>query len=110
MLTENNHLKRKHQNDGNAEDGGHAETRLKVDKTSEEEKERQVSQFLARQGLSVRMAIQILEEGLEKKAEKLRGLRVGSGAVGLVLSLPMVLDLCSVLFSNACLCDSSAAW
>jgi hypothetical protein len=110
MLTENNHLKRKHQNDGNAEDGGHAETRLKVDKTSEEEKERQVSQFLARQGLSVRMAIHILEEGLEKKAEKLRGLRVGSGAVGLVLSLPMVLDLCSVLFSNACLCDSSAAW
>ena len=81
-----------------------------VDKISEEEKERQVSQFLARQGLSVRMAIQILEEGLEKKAEKLRGLRVGSGAVGLVLSLPMVLDLCSVLFSNACLCDSSAAW
>lgn len=110
MLTENNHLKRKHQNDGNAEDGGHAEKRLKVDKTSEEEKERQVSQFLARQGLSVRMAIHILEEGLEKKAEKLRGLRVGSGAVGLVLSLPMVLDLCSVLFSNACLCDSSAAW
>jgi hypothetical protein len=110
MLTENNHLKRKHQNDGNAEDGGHAETRLKVDKTSEEEKERQLSQFLARQGLSVRMAIHILEEGLEKKAEKLRGLRVGSGAVGLVLSLPMVLDLCSVLFSNACLCDSSAAW
>ena len=42
--------------------------------------------------------------------EKLRGLRVGSGAVGLVLSLPIVLDLCSVLFSNACLCDSSAAW
>ena len=25
MLTGNNHLKRKHQNDGNAEDGGHAE-------------------------------------------------------------------------------------
>ena len=79
-----------------------------VDKTSEEEKERQSSQ-LAREGLSVRMAIQILEEDLEKHAEKLRGLRVGSGAVGLVLSLPMVLDLCSVLFSNACLCDSSAA-
>ena len=79
-------------------------------KISEEEKERLVSQFLARQGLPVRMSIQILEEGLEKKAEKLRGLRVGSGAVGLVLSLPMVLDLCSVLFSNACLCDSSAAW
>ena len=31
MLTENNHLKRKHQNDGNAEDGGHAEKR-KVEK------------------------------------------------------------------------------
>ena len=80
------------------------------DKISEEEKERLVSQFLARQGLSVRMAIEILEEGLEKKAEKLRGLRVGSWAVGLVLSLPMVLHLCSVLFSNACLSDSSAAW
>ena len=79
-------------------------------KISEEEKERLASEFLARQGLSVRMAIQILEEGLRKKAEKLRGLRVGSGAVGLVLSLPMVLHLCSVLFSNACLCDSSAAW
>ena len=76
MLTKNNHLKRKHQNDGNAEDGGHAEKRLKEDKTSEEEKQSQLSQFLARQGLSVRMAIQILEEGLEmkKKAEKLRGL------------------------------------
>ena len=81
-----------------------------VDKISEEEKERKLSQSLARQGLSVRMAIQIQEEDLEKKAEKLRGLRVGSGAVGLVLSLPMVLGLCSVLFSNACLCDSSAAW
>ena len=30
-------------------------------------------------------------------------MRVGSGAVGLVLSLPMVLDLCSVLFSNGML-------
>ena len=76
MLTENNHLKRKHQNDGNAEDGGHAEKRLKEDKTSEEEKQSQLSLFLARQGLSVRTAIYLLESGLEmkKKAEKLRGL------------------------------------
>ena len=59
MLTENNHLKRKHQNDGNVEDGGNAEKGPKVDKTSEEEKQRKLSQFLARQGLSVRMAIQI---------------------------------------------------
>ena len=42
MLTKNNHLKRKHQNDGNAEDGGHAEKRLKEDKTSEEEKQSQL--------------------------------------------------------------------
>ena len=76
MPTENNHLKRKHQNDGNAEDGGNAEKGPKVDKTSEEEKERPFSQFLAREGLSVRVAIQILEEDLEKNAEKLRGLRV----------------------------------
>ena len=54
MLTKNKHLRRKHQNDGNAEDGGNAEKRPKVDKTSEEEKERQ--------GISVRMAIQMLEE------------------------------------------------
>ena len=76
MLTKNNHLKRKHQNDGNAEDGGHAEKRLKEDKTSEEEKQSQLSLFLARQGLSVRKAIYLLESGLEmkKEAETLRGL------------------------------------
>ena len=70
MLTKNNHLKRKHQNDGNAE------KRLKEDKTSEEEKQSQLSLFLARQGFSVREAIYLLESGLEmkKKAEKLRGL------------------------------------
>ena len=77
MLTENNHLKRKHQNDGNAEDGGHAEKRLKEDKTSEEEKQSLLSLFLAREGLSVRngnLPTGIRPGDLKKKAEKLRGL------------------------------------
>ena len=38
-----------------------------VDKTSEEEMQRKVSQFLARQGLSVRMAIQIVEKRPEEE-------------------------------------------
>ena len=65
-----------------------------------------------------RMAsIEVLREYTEKKKKEKhqkggnadRGLRVGFGGVGLVLSLPMVLDLCSNLCRNACLCDSSAA-
>ena len=93
-----------------------------MDETPEEFHER-VLRFIEESGFSGDWAIEFLQKYTEKKKEKDdpekekhqkggnadRGLRVGSGGVGLVLSLPMVLDLCSNLCRNACLCDSSEA-
>ena len=96
-----------------------------ADETLEEFHER-VLRFLEENGFDVEWPIEVLREYTEKKKKKKdkedsekekhqkggnvdRGLRVGFGGVGLVLSLPMVLDLCSNLCRNACLCDSSAA-
>jgi hypothetical protein len=94
-----------------------------ADETPEEFHER-VLRFIEENGFDIEWAIEFLREYTEKKkkdkedSEKEkhqkggnadRGRRVGSGGMGLVLSLPMVLDLCSNLCRKACLCDSSAA-
>ena len=80
-----------------------------ADETPEEFRERML-RFLEENGFDVEWAIEVLREYIEKKKKKKdkedsekekhqkggnadRGLRVGFGGVGLVLSLPMVLDL-----------------
>lgn len=56
-------------------------------------------------GLSAKEVVDYLKlnpkDASQKGGKAERGLRVGSGGVGLVPSLLMVLDLCSALFRNA---------
>ena len=64
-----------------------------------------VLQAIEDYGLSEKEIVDALKlnprDASQKGGKAERGLRVGSGGVGLVPSLLMVLDLCSALFRNA---------
>ena len=74
-------------------------------KISQQQQKQELLQFMEGHDLSAQEIVDALKlnpkDASQKGGKAGRGLRVGSGGMGLVPSLLMVLDLCSVLFRNA---------